>query len=92
MLASESLPDAFCCVDDLLIERAGSDDGNPIIGYPRFETSCSDFLLLTARDIHQCTDAAVWKLLDLGLRRVVGSTGPETDSEFILTRRYAADS
>lgn len=72
MSATKPVSDTFCSIDDLLIERANNDPGEPIIGYPRSETASSDFLFLNAREIHECTDAAARKLLDQGLRQVVG--------------------
>ncbi|EXJ73779.1 uncharacterized protein A1O5_03541 [Cladophialophora psammophila CBS 110553] len=68
----------FYSVDDLLAERANEDISEPIIVYPNSASTVTDFLFLTAKNVHNFTNIAAQKLLDQGLRKV-----PSHEAEMI---------
>ncbi|OQV11106.1 hypothetical protein CLAIMM_15001 [Cladophialophora immunda] len=62
--------DVFHSVDELITGRANEDSNEPIIAYPKSDGTLTDFLYLTAKDIHCLTDVAAQKLVGQGLRQV----------------------
>lgn len=54
-------------LDDIIRHGAADDPQLPILGYPRSESSVSDYEQFTGRNLDRFVDAVVKKLITLGM-------------------------